>query len=582
MTDILQQAEEMTADQIADLIAELKMSVDFEEYAKTKLKVPPRKGGGLIPFTLNGPQRLYLKIKEKIRSQGRLIRILLLKGRRQGMTTVVAGDNYQHISSTPLTFCMTITHEPQATEFVFKMIKRFHSNIPAKERPEVLANNARLLEFNNAQGTGLDSAFRVATGGKDDVGSGQAIHRLHLSDAFKFPRENAEGLIKAVLPCVPPELGTEVIIEGTAMGVGGEVYNRFWGARYRYFVTRLNDDGSPVLEESVNEEADPSNNYTAIFFPWYIFEENREDVPSGFVLTEEENKIKTTFNLSDEQMAWRRSTLANEAKGNKSLFEEMHPSTPESAFLSTGLPSFDNEQLMILKKACKPPKARYSCLTSLGQWIAKEDGELRVWKEPQVGHNYIISADVAEGLDQGDCDSADVIDHVTGEQVAHMHGTFPPDVWGSMLVALGKRYNVAYIAPERNNHGLTTVNKLVDAGYPRIHMEMVPEPPGKPRRRWGWLTSSVTRPVIIDNLKSEMNEGTHGINCAETFAEMLAFKRKNGREEAELSMKDDRVLSIAIGKHLRRIVPLPARPKPSNIIEGQKGSGKGSGGWGGV
>ena len=581
MTNALQQFEDLSADQIAELIADLKMSVDFEEYARTKLKVQPREGGGFERFILNGPQRLYEKIERKIIAKGRLVRVVILKGRRQGISTLFSGKNYQHVTSNPSTYCMQITHEPAASEFIFKMVKRFHNNIPAKERPDVLANNARLLEFNNAQGTGLDSAFRVATGGKDDVGSGQAVHRLHISDAFKLPRENAEGLIKAVLPCVPPEPGTEVVIEGTADGVGGEVYRRFWGCRFRYFVKRLDDNGEPIVEEEVNESANKSNNYTAIFFPWFIFELNRMLVPSDFVLTEEEIEIKTQFNLDDEQMYWRRYTIDNDADGIIEKFNEMHPSTPEEAFLSTGVPVFDNKKIAAFRDAAKPPKVRYSCMPSTGVWYAKEDGELRVWQEPKVGASYIISADVAEGLESGDFDSADVIDHRTGEQVAHLHGKWPPKIYGQILVSLGRRYNVAYLAPERNNHGLTTVTEIVDSGYPRIHMEMVPEPPGKPRKRWGWVTSSKTRTEILDTLKLECIEGTHGINCAETFSEMLGFKKCGSKEEAEQGWHDDRVISIAIGKYLRLKVPIPQRPKPSHIKEGRS-SGGNRGGWGGV
>lgn len=573
--------EDMGEEELLELVAELQIELDENTYFEKCLKVQPREGGGVVPFKLNGPQKLLSHIFAEIQKQGRLLRVLILKGRRMGVSTYVAGRFYRKTSRMKSCYSLLVTHEPQASEFIFRMIKRFYNLAPKQERPQILANNARLLEFNNSDGTGLDSAFRVATAGKDDVGSGQGVHLLQLSECPKFPEMNAEGLIKSVLPCVPPEPDTEIIFEGTANGVGGEFYNRFWSARYRCWISKLDDNGSPVIEFTENEEADTTNDYTAIFLPWFIFEKNRKALPPHFTLTEEEERLKKSFNLCDEQIFWRRFTISNEFKGDKRLFSEAHPDTPESAFLSTGLPSFDNEQLMLLKKACKPPKIRYSCLTSLGQWVAKEDGELKVWKEPQVGHHYIISADVAEGLDQGDCDSADVIDHVTGEQVAHMHGTFPPDVWGAMLVALGKRYNVAYLAPERNNHGLTTINKLVDLNYPRIHMEMVPEPPGKPRRRWGWLTSSVTRPVIIDNLKSEMNEGTHGINCAETFAEMMSFKRRNGREEAEVGMKDDRVLSICIGKHLRKIVPLPQRQKPREATNGQRPAGQSGGNWGG-
>ena len=589
MSDALANLEDLNEEALLDLVAELQLEVDENAYFEKYLKVQPREGGGVVPFKLNGPQKLLSHIFEAIQKDGRLLRVLILKGRRMGVSTYVAGRFYRKVSRKKSCYALLTTHEPAASEFIFKMVKRFHNLSPRQDRPQILANNARLLEFNNADGTGLDSAFRIATAGKDDVGSGQGVHCLPLSECPKFPEANAEGLIKSVLPCVPPEPDTEIIFEGTANGVGGEFYNRFWGAKYRCWISKLDDAGQPVIEFTENEEADPTNDYTSIFLPWFIFEKNRKPLPDFIAarldgtehsFTEDEMKIKATFNLDYEQLYWRRFTIANEFKGDKRLFSEAHPDTPESAFLSTGTPSFDNEQLMVLKKAAKPPRARYSCMSSTGVWYANPSGELKVWREPVVGASYIISADVSEGLEDGDFDSADVIDHRTGEQVAQLHGKWEPKEFGKILIALGRRYNVAYLAPERNNHGLTTVTEIVDSGYPRLHVELVAEPPNKPRKRWGWVTSSATRTQIIDNLKSEMIEGCHGINCAETFGEMMSFKRVNGKEQAEVGMKDDRCISIAIGKFLRLRVPIPSRPKPSHIKEGKSGGGN-KGGWGG-
>ena len=70
---------------------------------------------------------------------------------------------------------------------------------------------------------------------------------------------------------------------------------------------------------------------------------------------------------------------------------------------------------------------------------------------------------------------------------------------------------------------------------------MVPEPPGKPRRRYGWVTTSTTRPLIIDNLSIELVEDSHGIKCKETLEEMMGFKvQNNGRMEADRGRHDDR------------------------------------------
>jgi len=174
---------------------------------------------------------------------------------------------------------------------------------------------------------------------------------------------------------------------------------------------------------------------------------------------------------------------------------------------------------------------------------------------------------VAEGLRDGDFSCADVIDHRTGEQVAQWHGSIDSDnvlEFADILAALGRRYNVALIAVERNNHGLGVVTQLYQNGYPNLYAEMVPDPPGRPRKRYGWVTSRATRPLIIDNLIRENQEDALGVNCKETIDEMMAFKiQDNGKMEADYGRHDDRVISLAIGKYVRQTADLPAMKKQS-------------------
>jgi hypothetical protein len=121
------------------------------------------------------------------------------------------------------------------------------------------------------------------------------------------------------------------------------------------------------------------------------------------------------------------------------------------------------------------------------------------------------------------------------------------------LAALGRRYNDALVAVERNNHGLTTITSLVNAGYPNLYVERAVTLPAKSRRRFGWVTNSSTKPMIIDNLVSEVRDGAHGIACAETFDEMLTYVReRDGSVGARPGAFDDRVMSIAIAKYVRR------------------------------
>ena len=575
--------QELTDEQVLELATQVRLSGDFPYFAEKILKVQTTQGT-IKPFTLNSCQLILHDIVENHIKPYRPVRIIGLKSRRMGFSTYFSGRYYWKTSRNANRYTAQITHEPEATDALFKMVKRFYDFSPQQYKPETKYNNTSLLEFNTRAGTGLNSGFRVATAGKLDFGSGQLLHYCHLSEVSKWPRESTNSLLTSIQQCVPDnDPDTEVCFESTAKGIGGVFYSRFWGARYRIWVKKLDKSGKPVIATTINEKAPEEDLYTSVFLPWFVFDEYRTKVPLGFVCTKAEERIKRQYGVDDEQIYWRRLTIANKCDGSMETFNQEYPDCPESAFLGTGNPVFDNVKLMAWKMVSQPPQARYECLLSNQQWLTKADGRLKVWEEPKVGRHYIISADVAEGLKEGDFSSADVIDHRTGKQVAHFHGKIDPDEYGILLLALGKRYNTAWIVPERNNHGLMVVTVLVNEGYPKVYCEMVPEPPGKPRKRFGWLTSSATKPMIIDNMIKEVREGSHGIQCAETLEEMMSFKRQdNGKMEADSGMHDDRVMSYAIGKHVRQMLDLPST-KINTDKKGRKMGDKrrrpGSGGW---
>lgn len=564
--------EEMSDEQVETHIKRLRR--DIEYMAPRLLKVQTT-GGDLVPLKLNRPQRLLGKIFKKIKLT-RLLRTVILKGRRQGITTYISARLYQKTSLFHNRHAMQVTHEPQASEFVFGMVKRYYNNCPAELRPETVSNNARLLEFNNSEGSGLDSAFRVATAGKEDIGSSQLIHLFHASELAKWAAKKINKLLTAVLQTIPDKPITEVHFESTALGVGGEFYDRFWGARYRIWVKRLNKNGNPMVEETINTNAEEENDYTSIFFPWFIFEDNEMDPPPNFVRTKKEEKMAKRFGINDRQIYWYRYTVANKCKGSIEKMRQEQPSTPNEAFLGTGRPVFDNNKLAVLQDHAPHPIATYEILG--GNFVAAKDGRFKVWQEPKTGGSYIVAADVAEGLIKGDASVAHVIDHRSGDQVAEWHGRCAPDEFGAFLAAIGKRYNNALLAPERNNHGLMVVTVLLSMGYKNLYVEMVPEPPGKPRKRYGWLTTTRTRPHIIDNLIQEAREGTHGIKSAELFGEMLSFKiQDDGKYEADTGRHDDRVIAAAIAKHLRQVTPLPSmRRANKNRLDAPKERGRGN------
>ncbi len=303
----------------------------FKKYASRCLKIQTMEGD-LVNCKLNEIQLILEKIIEHIRQSLRLIRILVLKARREGVSTWVAGRFFWKTTGKPNMYSMVITHEPEATDFLFNMQKRFYDHLPIDFVPEQRYNNKKELQFNNTSGTGLDSAIRVGTAGKEDFGSGQLIHFLHLSELAKYPKHTQENLLTAILQCVPDNPLTEIIMESTGKGIDGQFYSRFWDARYRYIIF-MGDDGDPDFRVEINEEADPDNEYSSIFIPWFAFSKYQRDVPNEFVLNTDERQLKAQHNLTDRQLAWRRWAIANKCNGNVDMFNQEYPSKPEDAFI---------------------------------------------------------------------------------------------------------------------------------------------------------------------------------------------------------------------------------------------------------
>jgi hypothetical protein len=59
-------------------------------------------------------------------------------------------------------------------------------------------------------------------------------------------------------------------------------------------------------------------------------------------------------------------------------------------------------------------------------------------------------------------------------QVAVLRGYFAPDYFADPPLSSWKFFNWALVAPENNNHGILTVNRLhKDMAYPYVYQEVV-------------------------------------------------------------------------------------------------------------
>ncbi len=164
----------------------------------------------------------------------------------------------------------------------------------------------------------------------------------------------------------------------------------------------------------------------------------------------------------------------------------------------------------------------------------------------------IIGADVAEGLADGDFDAAAVIDAATGKQIAALRGRWPPDIFAHKLYQLGERYGFPLLAVERNNHGHACLLKLQDLHYPKLyHHEDALKADGHEEPRAGWVTTRITKPLIIDALAAALRDDTYHPMDPILIAEALVFSyQNNGTMSAPEGFHDDTVIAHAIAVYI--------------------------------
>ena len=92
--------------------------------------------------------------------------------------------------------------------------------------------------------------------------------------------------------------------------------------------------------------------YQAIFIPWYWQDEYKKDLPEGFSKTPEEIDYQDAYNLTDEQIYWMRSKIA-EFKGDHSMFHQEYPATAALAFQQSTERSLIDAERVQNARACE-------------------------------------------------------------------------------------------------------------------------------------------------------------------------------------------------------------------------------------
>lgn len=194
------------------------------------------------------------------------------------------------------------------------------------------------------------------------------------------------------------------------------------------------------------------------------------------------------------------------------------------------------------------------------RWINDKNGYINIYQLPNSPKitKYCIGGDTSgEGSDYF---TAHVLD-IDGDQCAVLKHQFDPDLYTRQMYCLGKYYSYNGINGAREdaligieaNFDSYPIRELQRLGYTHQYVrESIDSYTGKTEKKFGFRTTSLTRPTIISNLIQIVREEINKLNDKDTLEELLTIIRnEKGRIEAPEGGHDDQMMGLAIAYEIK-------------------------------
>jgi len=180
---------------------------------------------------------------------------------------------------------------------------------------------------------------------------------------------------------------------------------------------------------------------------------------------------------------------------------------------------------------------------------------LRVYKKAIKGHRYGIGADTSEGVGR-DSQTAQIIDFSVYpfEQVAvFKNNRIDGTDFGKLLCEWGRYYNMAIIAPERNNTGHEVLGVLKQEYDGEIYrMRTLDEARDRALKKLGWVTTASSKAKLVGDFRQILLDGGILLHDADTLDELYRYTDKDVTSATPLPTRHfDLVMALLIAMQLR-------------------------------
>ena len=515
-----------------------RIKYDFEYWCALCATVRDKVSGRNVKLHLNAPQRHVLEDLERQRLSGKGVRMILLKARQWGGSTLVLMYMAWIQLVLRRNWNSIICGHKRGTSSV---IKGMYTKL-LNHYPKELLEDGKRLEFKTFEGnanakiiTGRDCLVLLGTAQTDDVVRGYDIAMAHLSEVAFWPTStmrNPEDVMRSIDGSLLVGGLTVEVLESTANGIGTYFHNEW--------------------VHSVNGESDK----LAVFVPWteieiYRLPVDEAEIPQLWASLDDYERELWNNGCTLEMIKWyhekRKSYLSHE----KMMAE--FPTSASEAFCTTGRCVFSLTRLDEMRKhCCAPLKVGEVKLVGGKVKIVKEgEARLKVWKMPMKNlpeSRYVVGVDIggrSEGADYSVISVIDCSERVC-ETVAQWRGHIDHDLLIEKAILLATFYNYALLAVESN-----TLETHASDGKSAFLLEQLKKNYRNVYRRkhgkLGFQTNVLSKRQLVNNFVTMVREGLLIEHDSDAIDEMSWYEEKVGGGFGGIKGKhDDIVMSRGI------------------------------------
>lgn len=587
---------------------ELRINYDFEYFAVAYETIEHGVTAEDIPFSLQRGQRKLLEVLEDMRLSGTPIRVIILKARQLGLSTLVQlymlWLQIVHKKSWHSVIC---AHLQDASKTIRAMFEKVIDNMPAIDGEKYSMNPFQGTQ-NIKEVPQRKCRITVGSAEKPESVRSQNPKLAHFSEVAFFPETEKKGasqLIGSIVGTIKREKNTMIVYESTANGIG-DFFNLEW------------------------EKAKQGKSaYVPVFLPWYNVEYYSEPLGETYfnhsgqrVKGDIEDFINSMDEYELELFQYHAPcTLENIHwyRGKKSemtsdeLMKQEYPSDDTEAFLDSGLPAFKASHIKALEGDCRHPEAVGTLVANelpesaifnkkkrkgvlqnirfvedkemLAQSMSSDPkrreqalyNKLKIWDYPdtsvKVSDRYVVVYDVSKGESKkADWGVITVFDRYwmmykgVPEIAAEWRGRIDKDIAMWIATQIATFYNKALLVVESNTYETASkeydvefifdiIADYYDNLYSRTPADKINE--GAPAV-YGFHMNKGTKPTIMATYTAVLRDKKYKERNIDALKEAYVYEKKqNGSYGAKEGYHDDILDTRMIGNYICIELPLP-------------------------